>query len=106
MILVASVIAAACLFVVPVKADAAAKVKDIEGMQYNVNASFEDNLKSLIGKRVYVTMESGNTFSGTLKAVGNHLIHIEKMDKKDFFDALIQIEDISAVDAKFRDFER
>ena len=90
----------------PATAAAGAKVAAIEGMAYNVGASMQDNLKSLVGKKVYVTLDSGKSFGGIVKEVGNNLVHLEKLDGKDFFDALIRIEDISAVDAKFRDFQR
>lgn len=90
----------------PAEAVAAAQVTTIEGMMYNVGASLQDNLKSLVGKKVYVTLDSGKTFSGFVKEVGNNFVHLEKLDGKDFFDALIRIEDISAIDAKFRDFQR
>lgn len=96
----------AFFFTFSIEANAAAKTKAIEGMSYNVNASLEENLKTLIGKRAHITTDSGTKFMGTVKAVGNHLLHLEKLDRKDFFDALIRIEDISAVDAKFRDFDR
>jgi len=89
-----------------VEANAAAKTKAIEGMSYNVDASLEENLKTLIGKRAHITTDSGTKFIGKVKAVGNHLLHLEKLDRKDFFDALIRIEDISAIDARFRDFDR
>jgi hypothetical protein len=90
----------------PGAAMAAAKVTAVEGMGYHVGASLQDNLKSLVGKKVYVTLDSGKTFGGFVKEVGNNFVHLEKLDGKDFFDALIRIEDISAVDAKFRDFQR
>lgn len=90
----------------PVEAEAKAKVLAIEGMSYNLSASLGDNLKALIGKKVYVTLDSGKTLAGFVKEVGNHLIHLEKLDGKDFFDALIRIEDIGAIEAKFREFPR
>jgi len=89
-----------------VEAEAKAKVVAIGGMTYNVNFSLEDNLKSLIGKKVYVTLDSGKTLAGSVKEVGKHLIHLEKLDGKDFFDALIRIENIGAIEARFREFER
>lgn len=89
----------------PAGAAAAAQVTAVEGMMYNVGASLQDNLKSLVGKKVYVTLDSGKTFAGFVKEVGNNFVHLEKLDGKDFFDALIRIEDISAIDAKFRDFQ-
>jgi hypothetical protein len=87
----------------PGKAEAA--VVPIEGMQYNVNISIEDNLKALAGKKVYVTLDSGKTFTGIIKEVGNHLLWLEKLDGKEFFDALIRISSITAIDVKFRDMK-
>ena len=93
-------------FVFPVNVNADSKVVAIEGMSYNVDSSMADNLKSLAGKKVYVTLESGKTLSGMVKSVGNHLVHLEKLDGKDYFDALIRMDNISAIDAKFRDYQR
>ncbi|MCP4368094.1 MAG: hypothetical protein GY797_08315 [Deltaproteobacteria bacterium] len=76
-----------------------------EEISYNVNSSLEDNLKSLIGKKVYVALDSGQTFAGFVKEVGNQLIHLEKLDGKDYFDALLKIENISAIDTRFRGFQ-
>lgn len=90
----------------PTDGEAKAKVVTIGGMSYNVNSSLEDNLKLLIGKKVHVTLESGKTLAGFVKEVGNHLIHLEKLDGKDFFDALIRIENISAIEARFRKYQR
>ncbi len=82
-----------------------AGVVPLDGMQYNVNISIEDNLKSLAGKRVYVTLDSGKTFTGTVKEVGNHLLWLEKLEGKEFFDALIRINTITAIDTRFRDLK-
>jgi hypothetical protein len=82
------------------------KVVAVEGMSYNVNSSMADNLKSLIGKNVCVNLNSGKTFIGFVKEVGNHLIHLEKLQGKDYFDALICIEDISAIDTRFWKIQR
>jgi len=92
------------IFMLP--AEAEAKVVAVKGISYNVNSSLADNLKSLIGKRVYVTLDSGKTFAGFVKEIGNHLMHLEKLDGKDYFDALIRIENINAIDTRFRDFKR
>ncbi|MCP3874063.1 MAG: hypothetical protein GY699_13005 [Desulfobacteraceae bacterium] len=88
------------------QADAKPKVVAIEGISYNVNASFADNLKSLVGKKVYIALVSGKTFSGVVKKIGNHLVHLEKLDGKEYFDALIRLENISAIDTRFRDYQR
>jgi small nuclear ribonucleoprotein (snRNP)-like protein len=93
------------MLVVPHMADAGAKPTPIEGVSYQVNASMKDNIKTLVGKKVYVHLDSGTTLSGVVKAVGNHLIHLEKLDRKDFFDALIKIDTIIAIDAQFRKYQ-
>jgi len=91
----------------PVVANAAKpKIVAVQGVSYNVDASMGDNLKALNGKRVYVTLNSGKTFTGLVKKVGEHLIHIEKLVGKEYFDALIRIQDISAIDTMFRKLQR
>ncbi len=94
------------IFIQPTVAEAKSKVVLIEGIGYNVNSSMADNLKSLVGKKVYVAVDSGATYVGFVKSVGNHLMHLEKLDRKDYFDALIRIERISAIDTRFREVQR
>jgi small nuclear ribonucleoprotein (snRNP)-like protein len=94
------------ILMLPTEVEAKTKVVAIEGVSYDVNSSMADNLKSLVGKKVYVTLDSGKTFTGFVKEVGNHLMHLEKLDRKDYFDALIRIENISAIDTRFRDIQR
>lgn len=79
-----------------------AKSTPIKGMNYNANTSLLQNLKMLIGKTVQVTLSSGQTFTGTIKAVGNNLVHLEKLVGKEYYDALIRIETIEAIDSRFR----
>ena len=74
------------IFMLPAEAEAKTKVVAIEGISYNVNSSLADNLKSFIGKKVYVTLDSGKTFTGFVKEVGNHLMHLEKLVGKDYFE--------------------
>jgi len=83
-----------------------AEVVSIEGIKYDVNYSLEDNLKLFIGKKVYVTLDSGKTFAGNVKEVGNHLMWLEQLDGKEFFYALIRINSITAIDTRFRDLKR
>lgn len=91
---------------IPNAVEAETNVVSVEGISYNVNSSLTDNLKALTGKRVYVTLDSGKILSGSVKNVGDHLLHLEKLDGKEYFDALIRVENISAIDAKFRDYSR
>ena len=82
------------------------EVVAVEGASYNVNAAMADNLKTFVGKTVYITLGSGKVFIGTVKEVGNHLVHLEKLSGKEYFDALISIESIEAIDARFREIKR
>ena len=94
------------IFVSPMEAEAKTKVVAIEGISYNVYSSLADNLKLLTGKKVSVTLDSGKNFTGFVKEVGSHLVHMEKLDDKEYFDALLQIEKISAIDTRFRKIKR
>jgi len=74
--------------------------------KFDVSTSMKDNLKSYyVGKDVYVHLRSGKTIQGYIKSVGSDLFHIEKLAGRDFYDALIRIEDISAMEVKFRDIK-
>jgi len=94
------------IFVLPTETNAGPRVVTIKGISYNVNASMGDNLKPLIGKKVNVTLDSGKAFTGFVKEVGNHLMHLEKLDGKDHFDALLRIENNGAIDTRFRKTQR
>lgn len=104
--LVLAILLNVTIFMLPTEATAKTKVVAVEGISYNVNSSLTDNLKSLVGKKVYVTLDSGKTLAGFVKEIGNHLMHLEKLDGKDYFDALIRIENISAIDTRFRNVQR
>jgi len=94
------------ILVLPVEVEAKTEVFAIEGISYNVSSSLADNLKSLIGKKVSITLDSGKTLTGLVKEVGNHLMHLEKLDGNEYFDALIRLENISAIDTRFRNIKR
>jgi len=69
---------------------------------YTINASMADNLKAFTGKNVNVTLDSGTSLAGYVKEVGPELLHLEKLSGKEYYDALIRIDDISAIDTRFR----
>jgi hypothetical protein len=50
-----------------------------------------------IGKRVILRLESGEELEGTVSVVGEHLVQISKLSKRDFFDAFVGIDRIGAV---------
>lgn len=68
----------------------------------SVGASMSENLKGLSGKRVTLYLVGGATLTGTIKAVGDHFVHLEKLDGKDYFDALVAVDRINAIDTRVR----
>jgi len=98
----AGAVLAAAMLLQPGVGKAEMQVAPVEGVGYNVHASLGDNLRALVGKRVYLTLDSGKVFAGTVKSVGDHLLHLEKLEGKDFFDGLIRIDRIDAIDTRFR----
>jgi hypothetical protein len=94
------------LLFIGLQAEAEAKsIVPIEGLTFDVSVSMKDNLKLFTGKDVFVHLRSGKTLQGYVKAVGNDFVHLEKLAGRDFYDAFIRIEDISAMEAKFRDMK-
>jgi len=69
---------------------------------FATSATLADNLKSLSGKRVTIYLKSGTSLSGTIKATGDHLLHLEKLEGKDYFDALILMQEVAAIDTRAR----
>ena len=70
--------------------------------QLNVGIPLSENLEALKGKTVTVTLSSGQAVSGVVKDVKNGLLHLEKLSQKDFFDAVIVVDKISAVEVRVR----
>ncbi|NTV14400.1 MAG: hypothetical protein HGA96_10795 [Desulfobulbaceae bacterium] len=85
---------------------ASSEVVELPGLAYEVNNSLADNLKALTGKKVHLSLAGGASLTGSVKAVGNELLHLEKLEGKEYFDALVRLADIAAVDTRFRDLQR
>ena len=85
---------------------AGSKVVPVDGVNYTINASMMDNLNNLTGKNVTLTLDGGKTLTGVVKSVGSHLIHLEKIEQKEFFDSLIRIDSIQAIEVQFRKYRR
>jgi hypothetical protein len=81
------------------------KITALEGVKFDTSVSMADNLKAYVGKDVIVHLRSGKTVEGYAKSVGNGLVHLEKIAGRDFYDALIRIDEVSAIEVKFRDMK-
>lgn len=95
----------AVLYFIPAAAQSRS-VTIVEGAKFDTGSSLNDNLKIYVGKDAVIHLRSGKSFQGYIKAVGDHLIHVEKLaGGRDFYDALIRIEDITAIESKFREIK-
>jgi hypothetical protein len=88
------------IFVVPVVSSAAEAAG--AAPQFNVETTLAENLSALKGKIVTVTLSSGQAISGVVKDAKNGLLHLEKLSQKDFFDAVIVMDKVSAVEVRVR----
>jgi hypothetical protein len=93
---------ATALFVLPQKAVARNKVTPVRGASYNVKVRLKDNLKIFIGKSISVFLVSGKSVTGTVKDVGEDLLHLEQLEGKSYFDALILLDQVEAIETRFR----
>lgn len=81
------------------------KPTPVEGARFDTSFPLKENLNTYMGKDVYILLRSGQTIQGYVKSVGNHFLHLERLAGKDFYDALVRIDDISAVEARFREMK-
>jgi hypothetical protein len=94
------------IFIISTATVQAGPAVPVPGAKFEVSLSIKENLKTYIGKDVLIHLRSGKTFQGYVKAVGDQAVHLEKLaGGRDFYDALIRIDDISAIEAKFRDMK-
>jgi hypothetical protein len=83
----------------------AKKPTPVEGAKFDVSFPLKDNLNIFLGKDVQLILRSGQIVQGYVKSVGDHFVHLERLAGKDFYDALVRMEDISAVEARFREMK-
>ena len=68
----------------------------------SASATVKDVLSENINKRVIVRMDTGDTLEGTVSKVGDSLVHLSKISGRDFYDAVVRMDKISAVLFKVR----
>jgi hypothetical protein len=73
-----------------------------EYVQLNAAIPLTDNLIAMKGKTVSVSLASGQTMTGVVKDIQNNLLHLVKLSQKDFYDALIRVDLITAIEVRAR----
>jgi hypothetical protein len=76
---------------------------DEQKLDLKTSAVIRDILTDAMGKRLVVRLESGEELEGAVVKVGDNLVHLAKLTRRDFYDALVRIDRISAVIIKVRD---
>ena len=79
-------------------------IASAEEVKYELKpaATMKTLLTDSIGKRLVLRLESSEEMEGTVTMVGEHLVHISKLSRRDFFDAFVGIDRISAVIVRVR----
>lgn len=72
-------------------------------LELKAAATMKEVLAEQTGKRVALRLVSGEELEGTVTSVGNSLAHISRLSGKDFYDAVVNIDQVSAVRIKVRD---
>ncbi len=72
------------------------------GFQFNKDSSLHTNLLQFKGKTIEIQFKSGGQLVGKLSEVGNQSILLKELRGKEYYDALIVIDDIAAVIFKAR----
>ena len=65
--------------------------------ELNKASAIKDILIEHVGKRISVKLDGGEELEGMITRVGDQLVHISKLSKRDFYDALVRIDRINAI---------
>ncbi len=60
-------------------------------------------LQKHLGQKVTVKLSSSDELTGKVEAVGEHVAHLSELGGKEFFDGVIDLEEISAVIVRARE---
>jgi hypothetical protein len=74
-----------------------------EPLTIKADDSIESVMKAHNGKRVTVKLNSGDELTGTVATVNDDLVHLRELTGKEFFDAVVDTDEISAVIIRTRD---
>ena len=64
--------------------------------------SVKSVLERYVGKRVALVMASGPDLTGTVVKVGERLVHLGELQGREFFDAAVSLDRITAVVVRVR----
>ncbi|MGH7786528.1 MAG: hypothetical protein ACRERC_06645 [Candidatus Binatia bacterium] len=70
----------------------------------NPTTTMRDNLSALAQAKAPVTvvLKNGNSYTARIGDVGDHLVVLSEPSQKEFFDVLVVIDDITALEVRAR----
>ncbi len=68
------------------------------GFQITKQETIRSLLQKNLGKQIVLQMDSGTQVFGTIKMVGKSLVHVTKPKGKEYFDIIILIDKIEALE--------
>ncbi len=87
---------AACVLVIFCVFSPALFAQEVK-FQLNKGYGMKEILVSYEGKRVALRLDSGEEVEGIVTTVGDQLVHLSKLSKRDFYDAVVRVDKINAV---------
>ena len=79
---------------------------DEASFQINRGDTIASVLQKQIGQRVSVTLSSGTELTGIVSSVGDEVIHLSELSGKEFYDAIVELDQIAAVVVRVRGANR
>ena len=79
-----------------------AGVEATPGLSVDTSDSIKSVLETQVGQVVEIRLKSGDKISGKLANVGDKLVHLSQLVGQEFFDAVVDVKDVTAVVLKVR----
>jgi hypothetical protein len=100
-------LAAACVAVAvsgPMRAHAQGDAPPLAAVELDGSQTIRDNLSRLATakKGVEVVLKSGKSYRGVIGSVGPHAIVLTQLEGREFYDALVDLEEIAAIEVRVR----
>lgn len=74
----------------------------VNDLDLNSPESIRLNLEKFSGERVTVSLIGGGELQGVVSKVGTTTLYITELTGKEFFDAVVRLDHVSAVTVKMR----
>jgi F0F1-type ATP synthase delta subunit len=74
-----------------------AQISYAEPLSIKPGDTLQKQIEAQKGKKITIRLQSGEELTGTVRATTNELIHLGELSGKEFFDALIDVNKVTAL---------